>query len=282
MRNLKAIITERFFSGNYSMKQERKTPIILTEEQERFFIETWENNLSTSALVIIREKLGLGYDAIHSYAKKLRETGKIRNKKQQRFSDNEITLFKQDYENGLSIKAIAEKHNKGAKAVLKYLKSIYGGKLPQIKSTLDGESWKDIEHCSNHQVSNKGRIYVKSKNQIIYGHIAHGYRYVNILDDDGNKHVYAVHRLVAQAFIPNPDNKLQVDHKDSNPQNNDADNLRWVNQEDQLKNVETIKKKKEGIERMQRHWKVKPLLKKILEIEPDKMVLIKMIIDFKD
>lgn len=33
---------------------------------------------------------------------------------------------------------------------------------------------------------------------------------------------------------------------------------------------------------MQRHWKVKPLLKKILEIEPDKMVLIKMIIDFKD
>jgi hypothetical protein len=73
-----------------------------------------------------------------------------------------------------------------------------------------------------------------------------------------------------------------VDHKDSNPQNNDADNLRWVNQEDQLKNAETIKKKKEGIERMQRHWKVKPLLKKILEIEPDKMVLIKMIIDFKD
>lgn len=126
------------------MKQERKTPIILTEEQERFFIETWENNLSTSALVIIRENLGLGYDAIYSYAKKLRETGKIRNKKQQRFSDNEITLFKQDYENGLSIKAIAEKHNKGTKAVLKYLKSIYGGKLPQIKFTLDGESWKDI------------------------------------------------------------------------------------------------------------------------------------------
>ena len=51
------------------MKQERKTPIILTEEQERFFIETWENNLSTSALVIIRENLGLGYDAIYSYAK---------------------------------------------------------------------------------------------------------------------------------------------------------------------------------------------------------------------
>ena len=66
------------------MKQERKTPIILTEEQERFFIETWENNLSTSALIIIRENLGLGYDAIYSYAKKLRETGKIRNKKAER------------------------------------------------------------------------------------------------------------------------------------------------------------------------------------------------------
>ena len=53
-----------------------------------------------------------------------------------------------------------------------------------------------------------------------------GYRYVKIKDDSGKSQARAVHRLVAQAFIPNPENKSEVDHIDSNPQNNKATNLR--------------------------------------------------------
>lgn len=38
---------------------------------------------------------------------------------------------------------------------------------------------------------------------------------------------FSVHRLVAQAFIPNPDNLPQINHKDHNPFNNHVDNLEW-------------------------------------------------------
>lgn len=263
------------------MKRPRVTPIELSEEQEQFFIETWDNNPSPTALILLREQFGFGYDITYSIARRLREEGKLRDKQRIKYSDRVVLTFKNDYENGKSIKEIAESHNVDVKGVRKYLKSCYGGKLPKIKATLEGEIWKDIEGCSSHQVSNMGRIYVKSINTIIYGHLAHGYRHVSIQDDAGNKHKFAVHRLVAQAFVPNPENKPQVDHIDSDPLNNKASNLRWVTQEEQFSNEDSKRKKQQGIEKKQKRWKIEPLIKKMLEIEPDKLELVKMIINYK-
>ena len=54
-----------------------------------------------------------------------------------------------------------------------------------------------------------------------------GYEYV-ILQSNNKQKTVTVHRLVAEAYIPNPENKPQVNHKDENKQNNCVNNLEWM------------------------------------------------------
>ena len=68
------------------MKSIRATPVSLSEEQEQFFIETWNDNRSYEALVILHDALGLSTDTSYSIAKRLREEGKIRDKTHNRYS----------------------------------------------------------------------------------------------------------------------------------------------------------------------------------------------------
>jgi len=94
------------------------------------------------------------------------------------------------------------------------------------------EIWKDIPGYEGlYQISNEGRgksFGGKRYNveRIIKGGISRGYLYLGLWKD-GCYHLKSVHRLVAEAFIPNPDNKPQVDHINGNRLDNRADNLRW-------------------------------------------------------
>ena len=56
--------------------------------------------------------------------------------------------------------------------------------------------------------------------------VFHGYLIASLWNKMKRKY-YLVHRLVAEAFIPNPNNYPQVNHKDENPSNNSVDNLEW-------------------------------------------------------
>lgn len=56
---------------------------------------------------------------------------------------------------------------------------------------------------------------------------------VSLYNDDGKWTTCIVARLLAKAFIPNPENKPQVDHIDRNSTNNDLSNLRWVTSQEQ-------------------------------------------------
>lgn len=61
-----------------------------------------------------------------------------------------------------------------------------------------------------------------------------GYLRVNLYDKNGKHKKYFVHRLVAKAFIPNPDSKPIVNHIDCNIKNNSVENLEWCTQSENI------------------------------------------------
>ena len=85
---------------------------------------------------------------------------------------------------------------------------------------LDGIVNTDIKNVSKRFL--KGRILKPSTN-------SNGY-YRVILSKDSKTKMHFIHRLVAVAFLPNPDNLPCVNHKDENPKNNSVWNLEWCTQ----------------------------------------------------
>ena len=96
------------------------------------------------------------------------------------------------------------------------------------------EIFKDIPgYDGKYQVTSWGRIYcVDSEKYLRQEEHAKGYLRVDLYGKDGKRKHHKVHRLVAKAFIPNPDDKPQVNHKDGNKQNNSFTNLEWVTDEE--------------------------------------------------
>lgn len=90
------------------------------------------------------------------------------------------------------------------------------------------EIWKDIKGYEGlYQVSNLGKVKSLKKNIILKPYIEKkGYLRIDLNKNGKSKH-YLIHRLVAEAFIPNPLNKLQINHIDCNKQNNCINNLEW-------------------------------------------------------
>lgn len=96
------------------------------------------------------------------------------------------------------------------------------------------EEWKDIEGYEGlYQVSNLGRVkrskgkYMKSERILMLFINTPGYLQVMLCKNNKCKK-FTVHRLVANAFIPNPENKPQVNHIDEDKTNNKVSNLEWV------------------------------------------------------
>lgn len=95
------------------------------------------------------------------------------------------------------------------------------------------EIWKDINEYENiYQISNLGRVKSVKKGIIKKPSVLpRGYLRIG-LSKCGKVKYYSIHRLVAEAFIPNPFNKPCVNHKDCNTSNNNVDNLEWCTWEE--------------------------------------------------
>ena len=98
------------------------------------------------------------------------------------------------------------------------------------------EMWKDIDGYEGlYQVSNTGKVKsfrawkrAKCPNEYILKPTANNRGYLAVtLYKDASKRKYLVHRLVAEAFIPNPNNYPQINHIDEDITNNSFENLEW-------------------------------------------------------
>ena len=89
----------------------------------------------------------------------------------------------------------------------------------------DTEDWKTIKEYDNYEVSSFGRIRNKNTGRVLKAANKGGYYCIGL--SNKKTKTFSVHQLVARAFIPNPENKQQVNHKDKNSLNNNLENLEW-------------------------------------------------------
>lgn len=115
---------------------------------------------------------------------------------------------------------------------------------------MDKEVWRWVVGYEGlYMVSNKGRVmsvprikqtknrrYGKSGMEIAHHDNGNGYRILT-LSRDGVHDQRSVHRLVAEAFIPNPSNLPEVNHKDGDKANNQVENLEWVTKSENMQHA---------------------------------------------
>lgn len=91
----------------------------------------------------------------------------------------------------------------------------------------DKTEWREVKEYNHYEVNQFGEIRHRIRKKILKPRINNGYQYVNFKINEKNIN-FSVHRIVANAFIPNPNGYTEVNHKDYNRSNNCVDNLEWV------------------------------------------------------
>ncbi len=118
--------------------------------------------------------------------------------------------------------------------------------VKKVTEELKNQGWKEEEKISevetfvkidgfeNYEVSNLGKIRNIKSGRILKPHLHHsGYLVHGLCENNKHKKLF-LHRIIATAFIDNPDEKPQVNHIDENKLNNDLSNLEWCTERENI------------------------------------------------
>ena len=101
------------------------------------------------------------------------------------------------------------------------------------------EIWRIIKGFEDYEISNTGRVksHKHGREVILKQRVSHdGYVWYNLCMN-GKQYTKRANRLVAEAFVNNPENKPTVNHIDGDKSNNNADNLEWATREEQMQHA---------------------------------------------
>ena len=100
------------------------------------------------------------------------------------------------------------------------------------------EKLKEIKNFNDYFISNLGNVYSNKTGTLVklkpYVDSKGNYLIIRLIRNDGKRKGCLVHRLVAEAFIPNPNKYPEVNHKDKNKQNPNVKNLEWCTRKQNL------------------------------------------------
>ncbi len=99
--------------------------------------------------------------------------------------------------------------------------------------------WRTIEKYSRYEVSDSGEVRNVVSGKVLKPCYSTGYAHVTLCDENG-RHQTSIHKLVAEAFIDNPNNDTEINHLDGDKRNNRVDNLEWCDRSHNMRHAYAI------------------------------------------